>query len=253
MQIVTNIDKWQELCRQFQSENKSIGFVATMGNLHHGHASLLQRSLAENDITVLSIFVNPTQFNDPKDLAKYPRTFDQDCELAKSLGVDVVFAPDPKAMYPDDYHYQVHENDYSKILDGEFRPGHFTGMLTVVLKLLLLIKPKRAYFGEKDYQQLQLIRGMATAFFLDLEIVACETKRNASGLALSSRNNLLTPQQLEQASLFPELLNTDKTPAQITQALIAAGFKVEYIVDHADRRFGAVILENVRLIDNIQL
>ena len=253
MQIVTTIEKWQQLRNQFQLQNKSVGLVATMGNLHQGHASLLQRSLAENDVTVLSIFVNPTQFNDPNDLAKYPRTFNQDCELANSLVVDVVFAPDPKAIYPDDFHYQVHEDDFSKILDGEFRPGHFIGMLTVVLKLLLLIKPARAYFGEKDYQQLQLIRGMATAFFLELEIIACETKRNSSGLALSSRNNLLTPQQLEQASLFPELLHSDKTPAQITQALIADGFNVEYIVDYDNRRFGAVILNTVRLIDNVKI
>ena len=146
-----------------------IGFVPTMGNLHQGHLSLLERCCTENDISVLSIFINPTQFNNKNDYTNYPQTLEQDLALAEKAKVDYILMPTYSELYPDDFAYQVSETKISQELEGKFRPGHFTGMLTVVLKLLLLVKAHRAYFGEKDYQQLQLIRGMAKSFFLETE------------------------------------------------------------------------------------
>ena len=250
MRIIKTIHEWQ--IWRSQCEQKTLGFVATMGNLHQGHASLLKRSGEENQLTVLSIFVNPAQFNDPNDLQNYPRTFQADCELAERLNVNVVFAPDPEALYPDDYRYRVSEEQLAAIYEGQYRPGHLTGVLTVVLKLLMLIKPTHAYFGEKDYQQLQLIKGMAQAFFLATEIVACETMRDENGLALSSRNTLLSPAEREHASVFSKLLTSTKTPTEISAELIAAGFKVDYIADHDGYRLGAVHLNTVRLIDTVK-
>jgi len=253
MQIIKSVSEWRALRQQKRFCDQSIGYVSTMGNLHQGHASLLQRSVAENKLTVLSVFVNPSQFNNASDLQKYPRTLTEDCKLAEDLNVDVVLAPELEQMYPDQYHYQMHEDQISTSLEGQHRPGHFDGMLTVVLKFLLLIKPQRAYFGKKDHQQLRLIQGMAETFFLDIAIIGCDTARDENGLALSSRNNLLSPEQLEQAALFPELLRSNKTPEQITAALTEAGFKVDYITDHNNRRYGAAHLGKVRLIDNIDL
>jgi len=168
-----------------------IGFVPTMGALHAGHASLLARSVAESEYTVLSIYVNPTQFNDAGDLARYPRTLEQDLALAESLGVDAVLLPRYEALYADGYRYRLDEMTFSRTLCGAHRPGHFAGVLTVVMKLLNLVRATRAYFGEKDYQQYLLIRDMCAAFFLDTEIVPCATLREPDGLAMSSRNMLL--------------------------------------------------------------
>ena len=251
--MITDINCWRELRASDELKNKTIGFVPTMGNLHAGHASLLSRSVAENDVTILSIFVNPTQFNRPEDLTNYPRTPDQDIQLAGQVDVDIVLMPTDEDLYPDHYRYKVSENQLSTMMEGAYRPGHFEGMLTVVLKFLLLVKPTHAYFGEKDYQQLQLIKGMVSAFFLDVKIIPCKTVRNDQGLALSSRNSRLTHQQLKFAEKFSELLRSNQTCKVIQRKLTETGFKVDYITEYQGRRFGAVFVGNIRLIDNIEM
>lgn len=252
-QIINSIAVWRELRRTAAFRSKTLGFVPTMGNLHAGHQSLLQRSVQENQLSVLSIFVNPTQFNDPNDLANYPRTLAQDLAMAQEVGIDYVLVPECEQLYADDYRYKVSENSFSRLLCGQSRPGHFDGVLTIVLKLLLLVKADKAYFGEKDYQQLTLITDMCQAFFIDTEVVPCPTVRTAAGLALSSRNNLLSAQAKELAPLFYTLLSSALTIPEIKQALSAKGFIIDYIEEYAGRRFGAVKLDNVRLIDNISL
>jgi pantoate--beta-alanine ligase len=249
MKVIESIAAWRGMRKEFPPG--SVGFVPTMGALHEGHAALLRRAYDDCEISVLSIFVNPTQFNDPQDLAKYPRMLDQDLEIARGEGVDFVFLPDAPSMYQEGYRYQVTENVLSRELCGAHRPGHFDGVLSVVLKLFQLVKPDRAYFGEKDYQQLELVRGMADAFFLDLEIVAVPTVREADGLAMSSRNARLSPAERTRAPAFPKVLRASPTAAEAAQQLAAFGFDVDYVEDRPGRRFGAVKLGGVRLIDNI--
>lgn len=251
MKIFNSISQWRDLRRTLN--DKTIGFVPTMGNLHAGHLSLLKRSLQENDITVLSVFVNPAQFNDKKDFTTYPNTFDQDIKLAKEVGVDYVLAPDYEQLYPCDYRYKITETRLSSIMEGKLRPGHFDGMLTVVMKLLMIVKAAKTYFGEKDFQQLQLVTDMAKAFFVDTEVIACETVRDHDGLALSSRNSRLNTVQRKSANNFPKLLAAQKSIPEIITELTDKGFIVEYIEEYEGRRFGAVRLGNTRLIDNIKL
>lgn len=251
MRVITHLDEWRAARAGPDFAGRSVGFVPTMGALHAGHRALLERARAENERVVLSIFVNPTQFNDPADLARYPRTLEADVALAEGL-VDDVLAPPAAELYPDDYHCRVTEDDLSRRWEGAHRPGHFDGVLTVVLKLLNLVRADRAYFGEKDWQQLQLVRQMAQAFFLPVEIVACPTVRAADGLALSSRNTRLSPAGREQAAVFPKILQDASHAKVAATALLAAGFTVDYVEDHEGRRLGAVRIEGVRLIDNVR-
>jgi len=234
----------------------TVGFVPTMGALHPGHATLIERSVAECDHTVLSIYVNPTQFNNPQDLAHYPRTTDTDLALARELGVDSVLLPDYPSLYADGFRYRVDETAFSGSLCGAHRPGHFTGVLTVVMKLLNLVRPDRAYFGEKDYQQFLLIRDMCDAFFMGVDIVPCMTVREADGLAMSSRNALLDAAGRALAPAFSRLLRDRQDDAAVRAALQALGFEVDYLETHGDRRFGAVVVRggdrDVRLIDNVR-
>ncbi len=231
----------------------TVGFVPTMGALHAGHASLLKQSAQENDSTVLSIFVNPTQFNDAKDLEKYPRTFEADWAIAAECGVSAIFYPDYKEMYPDNYRYVITENSFSQILCGASRPGHFDGVLSVVMKLLNIIKPQKAYFGEKDFQQLRLIEDMTTAFFMPLEIRRGSTLREASGLAMSSRNTRLSQEGRNKAALIYKTITTAKSAHDAQNILNEAGFQVDYLEDIDGRRFVAAFLEGVRLIDNVTI
>ena len=249
MNTITEVKAWQQLRKTFA--NQTIGFVPTMGNLHAGHLSLCERSKRENDITVVSIFVNPHQFNEAQDFERYPRTIEQDQALLASHQVDYLLLPDAESMYADHYQIQVTESEISQELEGAFRPGHFTGMLTIVLKLLNLAQPTRAYFGEKDYQQLLLIKKMASALFLPVEIISCETIRAEDGLALSSRNSRLDTSQRKQAAQFSQLLQSHSSPEVITEKLNQLGFKVDYIIEKWGRRLGAVWIEDIRLIDNI--
>lgn len=251
MQIIHDLHEWRE-CRQ-QLGAASVGFVPTMGALHAGHASLLQRSRQENQHTVLSIFVNPTQFDEAGDLQSYSRTLQKDAALAESLAVDYVFAPSAEAMYPDAFRYRVSENELATQMEGVARPGHFDGMLTVVLKLLNLVKPQRAYFGEKDYQQYLLVRDMAAALFLDCEIIPCTTVRELSGLAMSSRNTRLQAEQRDVAAQLYSVLQQAQSALQAETVLAGLGFAVEYVTDFQARRFAAVRLGDVRLIDNIAI
>jgi len=230
------------------------GFVPTMGALHDGHLSLVARAKAENARAVASIFVNPAQFEDPDDLARYPRTLEQDLAVLRDAGCDLVFLPRAGDLYPDGYRYRVTESERSLELEGASRPGHFDGVLTVVLKLLLLVRPERAYFGEKDFQQLQLVEGLAQAFFLDTAIVRCPTLREADGLAMSSRNRLLTPAERARAPAFhrvlAESLAAGRNTREAEAELAREGFGVDYVADRDGRRLGAVRLGTVRLIDN---
>jgi pantoate--beta-alanine ligase len=251
MNLWSHVQDWRAARSGADYAGRTVGFVPTMGALHAGHRALLERARGENDRVVLSIFVNPTQFDDPADLARYPRTLEADLALARGL-VDDVIAPPAEELYPDGYHYRVSEDSFSRELEGAHRPGHFDGVLTVVLKLLNLVQAHRAYFGEKDWQQLQLVRGMVSAFFLPCEIVACPTVRDVDGLALSSRNRRLSHAARTQAAAFPRLLR-GKTPEASADALRNAGFDVDYVADRNGVRLGAVRLEGVRLIDNVRL
>lgn len=250
--IIRSIREWLETMSRNHDE-KSIGFVPTMGALHQGHLSLIDRSRKENDITVASIFVNPTQFNDKKDLERYPRSEEQDLALLQERQVDYVFIPEYRELFPDDYTYKVTEQVWSNVLEGASRPGHFDGVLTVVIKLFNIIYPDRSYFGEKDYQQYLLISAMCKAFFVPVQIIVCPTVRDENGLALSSRNRLLSPDERILAAKFPAILQSGKSRDEIVQQLEQAGFKVEYVEEMDNRRFGAVRLGPVRLIDNFQL
>ena len=252
MQIFKNISDWTDFRRAF-APSLTLGFVPTMGNLHAGHASLFAKSIQENDCTVASLFVNPTQFNQPDDFSNYPRTLEADCELLEKTGVDFCILPSEQDMYPDQYRYKLEEHELSLIMEGKQRPGHFNGVLTVILKLLNLVKANNAYFGEKDYQQYLLIRGLAEAFFIDTHIKPCPTIRESSGLAYSSRNNRLNAEQRLLAETFARIFHQGKSCELITKDLQAAGITVEYIVDYEGGRFAAVVIGNIRLIDNISL
>lgn len=251
--IIKSVSEWRQLAESAELKGKKIGFVPTMGALHAGHASLIKKSVQENDITVVSIFVNPTQFNDPKDFENYPVTFDEDLQLIEKLNVDFLFYPSAEEIYADNFSYRIEENNLSKILCGAFRPGHFEGVLTVVLKLFNIIQPTQAYFGEKDYQQYKLIDGMVKAFHLNIKIIPCPIIREDDGLAMSSRNRRLTVDERKFASNFTRLLMSKKTTGEIKSELKKLGFIVDYIEDYAGRRFGAVHLGKVRLIDNVEL
>lgn len=250
MKIFYHISEWIAFRKTLASCN-SLGFVPTMGNLHRGHLSLMARSSQENDKTLASIFVNPTQFNREDDFIHYPRTLDDDLELLDKAQVDYCLVPDKKAIYPDDYRFQLQETQLSHLMEGIHRPGHFTGMLTIVLKLLQIAGATRAYFGEKDYQQYLLIKQMAEAFFLPTTINACPTIREPSGLAYSSRNNRLTPPQKQLAEQFAQTFHQNDLPCEaIRQALEELGIVVEYVCDVDGRRFAAVTIGTIRLIDN---
>jgi pantoate--beta-alanine ligase len=223
-----------------------------MGALHAGHIALLERARSENERVVLTIFVNPTQFNDPGDLAGYPRTLESDAAQAKPY-TDVILVPAADEMYRDRYRYRVVETELSRRWEGAHRPGHFEGVLTVVLKLFHAVQPGRAYFGEKDWQQLQLVRGMAEAFFLPVEIIACPTIRDTDGLALSSRNRRLSPAGRARASGFPRALRDARNAAAAAADLEVQGFEVDYVEDYQGVRLGAVRIDGVRLIDNCHL
>lgn len=230
---------------------KKVGFVPTMGGLHSGHLSLVNRAKAENEITVVSVYLNETQFNDKNDLVTYPANFEDDCALLESAAVDYLFAPSYSVMYPDDYKYMVTEKDFSKLLCGAKRPGHFDGVLTVVMKLLNIVKPQKAYFGEKDFQQLTLLKGMTEAFFMNVELVPCPIVREENGLAISSRNRKLSKEGLALAPKFHEILASGASVPEKKKQLEEAGFKVDYVTELNGRLYAAVFLEGVRLIDNL--
>ena len=241
--------EWLE--RRNSLAGRSIGFVPTMGALHAGHASLVDRCRRENDVVVVSIFVNPSQFNDPRDLDRYPRTLDRDLSLLQNLGADEVIVPSACEMYQHGYRFRVEPVSSIQMMEGAYRPGFLQGVMTVVMKLLNLVRADRAYFGEKDFQQLRVVAEMVEEFFIPTEIIPCLTVREQSGLAMSSRNTLLSPEARDQAADIFKTLTTAATPVDARACLEKRGFTVEYVEEHWGRRFAAVFLEGIRLIDNV--
>lgn len=251
MKVIKSVAEWRAL-RQNLSLTKTLGFVPTMGALHKGHASLLELSKGECDQTVLSIFVNSTQFDKAEDFDKYPRTIEADLELAQKQGVDYVLCPAYEDLFTDGFRYRAYETEVSELLCGPFRPGHFQGVLTVVLKLLNLVRPSRAYFGEKDFQQLELIRGMVEAFFIPVLIVGAPTVREEDGLALSSRNLRLSTEQRLKAARLNQILRQNIGLSEKREALTGEGLRVEYLTEWRGRLLVSAYLGSVRLIDNIK-
>lgn len=234
----------------------SIGLVPTMGALHAGHLSLLEAARAENDTVVMSLFVNPAQFGDAADLAGYPRDDDRDLALAEKAGVDIVFMPSADEMYPPGFQTWVEVTELGSMLEGEFRPGHFRGVATIVLKLFEITRPDRAYFGQKDAQQAVVIRALIRDLALEIELRVLPTVRDEDGLALSSRNAQLTPEEREVALSLPRALATRDREAALTILRATPGLEIDY-VEVADFDppvlAGAIRVGTTRLIDNVVL
>jgi len=234
----------------------TIGLVPTMGALHDGHLSLLRAARAENETVVMSLFVNPAQFGDEADLASYPRTDERDLPLADETGVDIVFAPATEEMYPSGFQTWVEVTQLGSILEGRFRPGHFRGVATVVLKLLEIVRPDRVYFGQKDAQQAAVIRQLIRDLALEIELRVLPTVRDADGLALSSRNALLSSKERQRALALPQALATKNAEAARAALTASNGLVVDY-VEVADFDppvlAGAVRVGTTRLIDNVVL
>lgn len=285
MQIATSNDQLAEILESLCIADNTLGFVPTMGNLHQGHLKLVEVAKQQADQVVVSIFVNPMQFNQSNDFSNYPRTLENDVDKLKSSGVDVLYCPENKDIYPEGLENatKVIVPGLSNIMCGQFRPGHFEGVTTVVAKLFNLVQPDVAVFGEKDFQQLQVIRKMVEDLNFPVEIVGVETEREQSGLALSSRNQYLTDTEKQNASVLYRVLSDvagevlkrcqDKTSERedfhdleqsALQQLTQAGFKPEYIEVRSAhdlqvgntsmndlRVFAAAWLGQARLIDNL--
>ena len=234
----------------------TIGLVPTMGALHEGHLALLRAARAENDSVVMSLFVNPAQFAEGGDLARYPRDEARDLELARAAGVDLVFAPSRDEMYPPGFQTWVDVTELGSILEGRFRPGHFRGVATVVLKLFSIIRPSRAYFGQKDAQQVEVIRAMIRDLALGIELRVVPTVRDEDGLALSSRNALLSSDERRRALALSRALATGDREQALAELVRSNGVEVDY-VEVADFDppvlAGAVRRGATRLIDNVVL
>ena len=228
MQTISKIPELRAALDEARRAGKTVGLVPTMGAFHEGHLSLVRRAKAENDLCVVTLFVNPTQFNDPSDFARYPRDTDRDARMAEVEGVDFLFLPAPPAMYPEGFDTTVIVHALSDRLEGASRPGHFAGVSTVVTKLLNIAQADRAYFGEKDWQQLQIVRALARDLNIPTEIIGLPIVREPDGLALSSRNVRLSPEQRSAALVLAAAL--DGAEAQVRAgiqdaALIEAGMR----------------------------
>lgn len=278
MKVIHTIGELQSELSVLKNQGEKVGLVPTMGALHAGHASLVKRSVNENGVTVVSVFVNPTQFNDKNDLLKYPRTLDADCKLLEECGATLVFAPSVEEMYPEPDTRMFSYAPLDTVMEGAFRPGHFNGVCQIVSKLFDAVKPHRAYFGEKDFQQLAIIREMVRQMEYDLEIVGCPIVREEDGLALSSRNARLSAEERENAlnisrtlfksRTFAAAHSVSETQKMVEDAIAAApGLRLEYfeIVDgNTLQKIGdwnetsyavgciTVFCGEVRLIDNIK-
>ncbi len=279
MKIISDPRKLKTEIDSFRKSGLKIGFVPTMGALHSGHITLVENSVRENDVTVVSIFVNPTQFNNVDDLKKYPRDLNKDADLLSKAGCNLIFAPEPADIYSDNELNERFSFDFEgldKVMEGKFRPGHFNGVVQIVSKLFTLVEPHKAYFGEKDFQQLAIIHLMVRKMGFNVEIVDCKIVREVSGLALSSRNERLTAEQKVQAArisaiLFESVkLAKTKTPEELhlwvlLQLENAPGLKAEYFEiansvtlqtlkswDEPAVGCVAVFCGDVRLIDNVR-
>lgn len=205
MRLFRSIVELQNELFEVRKQGKTVGMVPTMGALHEGHASLVRRSVSDNGVTVVSVFLNPTQFNDSKDLERYPRTLDADCKLLEECGADYVFAPSVEEMYPVEDRRQFDFPPVTTVMEGAHRPGHFNGVCQVVSRLFYIARPDRAYFGEKDWQQIAVVKAMVKCLSLGVKIVECPTVREDDGLAKSSRNTLLAP---EERQIAPAIYRT---------------------------------------------
>ena len=281
MKLLSKIADVKKILGKIIQDGNTIGFVPTMGALHEGHLSLIKQAKAETDLVVSSIFVNPTQFNNKEDLAKYPRDLARDSAMLETSGCDFLFAPEVTEMYPDGEKeiLNLEFGMLDKVMEGKFRPGHFQGVATIVNKLFDIVKPSKAYFGKKDYQQLSIIRAMVMKLNLPVVIIGCETVRETDGLAMSSRNVRLTQ---EERQLAPTIYHTlkqvrnqagmipvrDLESRAINEITKHKAFRVEYLeIGHKDSLlqlenwdlhhpavvFTAVFLGDVRLIDNLEL
>jgi pantoate--beta-alanine ligase len=232
MKVFHHITPLRDYLREQRMAGKSIGFVPTMGALHAGHASLIETSRKANDLTVCSIFVNPIQFNNIEDLAKYPRTLDTDCALLEPAGCDVVFAPTAEEMYPEKALLKFDFGDLERVMEGAFRPGHFNGVGIVVSKLFNIVQPDRTYFGQKDLQQVAVVRRMMIDLGFQIELHPCPTLREADGLAMSSRNRNLLPENRPVASLIFKTLTQ-------AQEKILVGETIETVKTFVSQAFAA--------------
>ena len=212
MEVIETISRLRSRLDEERAAGHTVGLVPTMGALHEGHASLVRRSVEENDITVVSIFLNPTQFNDPNDLERYPRTLDADCRLLRQCKADIAFVPSVKEVYPKPDTRRFSYPPTDSVMEGAMRPGHFNGVCQVVSKLFMYVEPDRAYFGEKDFQQIAVIRRMVDDLGLKLRIVPCPVVRQADGLALSSRNALLTDEERHTAANIYRIMCGSRIP-----------------------------------------
>ena len=278
MKLIESIELLRSELDACRKSGKRIGLVPTMGALHAGHASLVKRAVLENDVVVVSDFVNPTQFNDKNDLKNYPRTLEADCKLLESYGASYIFAPSVQEMYPEPDTRQFSYAPLDTVMEGKYRPGHFNGVCQIVSKLFLAVEPDRAYFGEKDFQQLAIIREMVRRYPFPIKIVGCPIVREPDGLALSSRNSRLSAQQRIQAlgiskTLFASLefakIHTLAQTKDFVETSIAnaEGLRLEYfeivdgntlqtVTDWDDSHYIVgcitVFCGDVRLIDNIK-
>lgn len=279
MVVFTEKDKLTPFIQNLKNQDKTIGFLPTMGALHDGHLSLAKSSIAQNDYTIVSIFVNPTQFNNPEDLEKYPRTEEDDIQLLTSIGVDFVYLPQVSDLYNENEGAKTYDfGTIDKVMEGEFRPGHFDGVATVVAKLFRAVNPTRAYFGEKDFQQVRIIQEMVKQEQIEVEIMPMPIHRAENGLALSSRNMRLSTDQLDAAPFIYQILKEGvglkelgKTPQEVIEfvkeSFKNSNFELEYFTitdeenllpienfknDVPSRGFIVAYAGDIRLIDNIQ-
>lgn len=280
MELINTKAELKQILSEIRKTKPMTGFVPTMGALHKGHINLVERSVKENDTTVVSIFVNPTQFNNPDDLKKYPRTIENDLKLLEKTGCNIVFYPDADEMYPpDEKLVKYNFGNLETVMEGKFRPGHFNGVATIVRKLFEIVEPDRAYFGKKDFQQLAVIKDLVRQIKSPVKIVPCETVREKDGLAMSSRNMRLTPGQrktapeifsiMTEAKKMKETHTPDEIRKFVEQKISSISlFRLEYfdLVEsetlkriHSWKKSGgitaciAVYMDNVRLIDNIEI
>lgn len=278
MQVIKTVEALQQILQEYRYASKKIGFVPTMGALHEGHLSLIQKAGTENDIVVASIFVNPTQFNNPGDLDRYPRTPEQDVDHLKTSACSILFLPEVDTIYP--AHFRPPSVDLGlldKVMEGKHRPGHFQGVVTVVSRLFEIVQPTNAYFGRKDFQQVAVIKAMTKALAIPVNIIECPTLRDERGLALSSRNLLLTKEDIQTACHIYETLDFGKklvalhTPSEVKSLMknyfTGSKMELEYIeivdpislkeltTEWVEGATACIVAYcgNIRLIDNLEL
>lgn len=252
MKVIKEISAMQDISEFYRRAGKKIGFVPTMGFLHEGHCSLMLSARDESDVVITSIFVNPAQFGPKEDLKDYPRDFNRDFHICKSCGVDYIFYPDAKDIYPENYLTYVNVDSVTEKLEGKYRPEHFKGVTTIVLKLFNITKPHYTYFGQKDAQQVAVIRKMIKDLNIDINLRICETVREENGLAKSSRNSYLTEEQKEEASNLYKALKEAKRLVLLEQIKDAKDLK-KHIKRYIETNSPNSSLQYVAVTDNTNL